>query len=127
MRPGLLCLPDVRLPDLRQWDIVRVRIRPTDKDEPPAVLVSNDEICADERYRVLNVVYGRTRRAGQTMRAHEVVLNGADGFERPTVFSCHHLYTVERAKISARLGEVTRERRRQLGRATVATYRLPLA
>jgi mRNA-degrading endonuclease toxin of MazEF toxin-antitoxin module len=114
-------------PALRQWDIVRVRIRPTDRDEHPAVIVSNDEICADENYRVLNVLYGGTRRPGQSVRAHEAVLNGADGLERPTVFSCHHLYTVERAKISARLGEVTRERRRQIGRAIVATYRLPLA
>ncbi len=57
---------------------------------------------------------------------YEIVLNGADGLERPTVFNCGHLYTIDRRKISATLGRVAPERRRQIGRKIVATYRLPL-
>lgn len=34
---------------LHQWDIVRVRIQPRDRDPHPAVVVSCEEDCQDER------------------------------------------------------------------------------
>jgi mRNA-degrading endonuclease toxin of MazEF toxin-antitoxin module len=110
----------------RQWDIVKVRINPDDRDEHPAVIVSPDELCADERKSKLNVLYGSTRRPAQTVRPFEVVLNGADGLERPTVFNCVYFYGVDRRKFTANLGRVSRERRRQIGRTVVASYRFPL-
>jgi len=112
--------------DPRQWDIVRVRIRPDDRDEHPAVILTCDEFCADERRHALNVLYGTTRRPSAEPEPYEVTLNGADGLERPTLFNCGHLYTIDRRKISAVTGRVTAERRRQIGRKIVATYRLPL-
>ena len=111
---------------LRQWDIVRVRIRPDDKDEHPAIVLTCDEFCADERRNLVNVLYGTTRRPASGMELYEVCLHGADGLERATVFSCAHLYTVDRRKISSSVGRVSTERRRQIGRKIVATYRLPL-
>lgn len=112
--------------NLSQWDIVRVRINPEDRDEHPAVLISPPEDCADPRRTRLNVLYGTTRRPGVIPRTHEVILNGSDGLDHATLFSCGHLYSVPRAKISAALGRVAAERRRQIGRKIVATYRLPL-
>ena len=112
--------------EVRQWDVVRVRINPADRDEHPAVVVSGDEFCTDPHKPMINVLYGTSRRPGLETRAHEIVLNGADGLERPTVFSCGHLYTIDRRKIAAILGRVAPERRRQIGRKIVATYRLPL-
>jgi len=109
-----------------QWDIVKVRINPNDRDEHPAVLISPPEVCADEKKTRLNVLYGTTRRPGSVPQEHEVLLNGADGLEHMTLFSCGHLYTIDRAKISAHLGSVTYERRRQIGRKIIATYRLPM-
>jgi mRNA-degrading endonuclease toxin of MazEF toxin-antitoxin module len=111
---------------LRQWEIVRVRVNASDRDEHPCVLVSPDEACADSR-RLLNVLYGTTKRPARDVRPHEVILNGPDGLDHATVFSCAHLYTIDRAKISGRIGEVSPVRRRQLGRAIVAHFRLPLA
>jgi hypothetical protein len=32
-----------------QWDITRVRINPTDKDEHPAIVLSRVEACTDPR------------------------------------------------------------------------------
>jgi len=43
---------------LRQWDVVKVRINPEDRDEHPAVIVSPDEICSDSRRTKLNLLYG---------------------------------------------------------------------
>jgi hypothetical protein len=113
-------------PTLHQWDIVKVRINANDRDEHPAILISPPEICADEKKPRLNVLYGTTRRPGFAIQAHEVQLNGADGLDYSTLFSCAHFYTIERAKISRHLGSVAAERRRQIGRKLIATFRLPM-
>jgi mRNA-degrading endonuclease toxin of MazEF toxin-antitoxin module len=105
---------------------VRVRIRPEDRDEHPAVVLTCDEFCTDADKIVLNVLYGTTRRSGAGPRPHEIVLNGTDGPDDATLFSCGHIFTIDRRKIAAVQGRVTPERRRQIGRRIVATYRLPL-
>ncbi len=46
---------------LRQWDVIKVRINPEDRDEHPAVVVSPEELCADPRKRRINVLYGSPR------------------------------------------------------------------
>ncbi len=109
-----------------QWDVVWARINPGDSDEHPAVVISREEVCTDDRKPLVNVLYGSTKRPADRKAETEILLNGADGLERPTLFSCAHLYTVHRNKISRRMGRVTPERRRQIGRAIVALFRLPL-
>ena len=113
-------------PSLRQWDVVKVRINPEDRDEHPAVVVSPDELCADPHKTKLNVLYGTTRRPGHAVRPHEVVLNGADGLDHATLFNCVYFYSVDRRRITTALGRVTAERRRQIGRTIVGGYRFPL-
>jgi mRNA-degrading endonuclease toxin of MazEF toxin-antitoxin module len=112
--------------EIHQWDIIRVRMRPEDRDEHPAIVITCDEFCSDREKTMVNVLYGTTRRPGREARTHEVVLNGADGLDHATLVSCGHLYTIDRRKISAVTGRVTSERRRQIGRKIVAIYRLPL-
>jgi hypothetical protein len=109
-----------------QWDVVKVRIRPDDRDEHPCVVISPEEICTDERKPLINILGGTTRRPAVTPGSDEVILNGADGFERSTLVSCAHFHQVDRRKVSAVTGRVAPERRRQIGRRTVALYRLPL-
>jgi mRNA-degrading endonuclease toxin of MazEF toxin-antitoxin module len=112
--------------DVHQWDVVTVRINPEDRDEHPAVIVSPEELCADPRKSRLNVLYGTTRRPGQSAKLHEVVLNGADGLDHPTIVDCVYFYGVDRRKITTIVGRVTSERRRQIGRTVVASCRFPL-
>jgi mRNA-degrading endonuclease toxin of MazEF toxin-antitoxin module len=109
-----------------QWDIVKVRINPEDRDEHPAVIISPEELCVDQRITKLNVLYCTTRRPSQAVRAREVVLNGADGLDNATLVDCVYFYGVDRRKITQTVGRVTPERRRQIGRTIVAGYRLPL-
>jgi mRNA-degrading endonuclease toxin of MazEF toxin-antitoxin module len=111
---------------LNQWDVVRVLIRPEDRDQHPAVVLTCDEFCQDARRQAINVLYGTTKRPATSPDAYEVTLNGADGPEHATLFNCGHLYTIDRRKVTARLGRVSPERRRQIGRKIVATFRLPL-
>jgi len=112
--------------DLHQWDVVRVRINPEDRDEHPAVIVSPEELCADPRKSKLNVLYGTTKRPGTPVRAHEMVLNGADGLDHPTVIDCVYFYGIDRRKITTIVGRVAAERRRKIGRMVVASFRFPL-
>lgn len=110
----------------RQWDVVKVRLRPEDRDEHFCIVISPEEICADERKPLVNILAGSTKRPAQTADPHEIPLNGADGLERLTLFNCSHFSQISRAKITTITGRVTPERRRQIGRKIVATYRLPL-
>jgi hypothetical protein len=109
---------------LRQWDVVRVRIKPEDRDEHPAVIISVDEICASAPR--VNVLYGTIRRPGQPARAHQVVLNGAEGLDHPTLFSCGHFYQIAPGSITGRYGRVGSVRQREMARKIIAAYRLPL-
>lgn len=113
-------------PDLHQWDVVKVRINPEDRDEHPAVIISPEELCIDPRKTRLNVLYGTTRRPGQPPRPHQVVLNGADGLDHATLVDCVYFFGVDRRKMTAIAGRVTPERRRQIGRTIVASFRFPL-
>ncbi|MBI4663767.1 MAG: type II toxin-antitoxin system PemK/MazF family toxin [Verrucomicrobia bacterium] len=109
-----------------QWDIVWVRINPTDKDEHPAIVLSRAEACSDPRRQTVNVLYGTTRRPAEGVPLLAVQLNGADGVECATIFDCAQIYVVSKAKISGVIGRVTVERRRQVSRKIVEAYRLIL-
>ena len=124
-QPGKTTCPPVSS-ELHQWDVVKVRINPEDRDEHPAVIISPEELCADLRKTKLNVLYGTTRRPGENPRPHDVVLNGADGLEHQTLVGCAYFYGVDRRKITGSMGRVALEHRRQIGRKIVASYRLPL-
>lgn len=108
---------------LQQWDVVKVRINSTDKDEHPAVIISPREVLADPNIRRINVLYGTTKRPASEATVTEVILNGAEGLERPTLFQCAHIYQVAPASISSHYGSVGVERRRQIGRKIIAAYR----
>ena len=112
------------IPDLAQWDVVRVRIRPTDKDLHPAVVASRTDVCRDARKSTVNILYGSTKRPAVLAGATDVVLNGADGLEGPTAFNCDHLFTITKASIEARYGSVTIERRRALSRTIHRAFAL---
>lgn len=107
-----------------QWDIVKVRIRPEDRDEHYCIVISPDEVCHDERKPLVNILSGSTLRPADNAARHEVVLNGSDGLERRTVFNCVHFHQVNRMKISAVAGSVSPVRRIQICRKVAELYRL---
>ncbi len=112
--------------NIHQWDIVKVRVRPDDKDEHPAVVLSREEWCQDERKPALNVLYCTSKRPADKESACDVSLNGVDGLERTTLANCEHVFSVSRGRITSVVGRVAVERRRQIGRMLVSAFRLPL-
>ena len=108
-------------PVFRQWDVARVRVYDTDRDEHFVVIVSPDEICA--KGRRINVLYGSTKRPGESLRPCHVLLNGADGFERQTAVDCTFVHVVPKEKIAAVAGSVAAPRRREIMRQINAAWR----
>jgi mRNA-degrading endonuclease toxin of MazEF toxin-antitoxin module len=100
---------------LRQWDVIRARIVPTDKDEHPAVIISPNDICARPG-SVVNVLYCTTLRPGTEAGAHNVRLNGADDLDHATLVNCAMQYRVSRDRITHHYGSVSAPRRREIGR-----------
>lgn len=107
---------------LTQWDVVRVRIRPTDQDFHPAVIISRAAVCADPRKQTINVLYGTTKRPAGDVAPTDVALNSADGLDRLTLINCDHIYTVRKDSMESRLGSVSYERRRALCRTMARAF-----
>jgi hypothetical protein len=124
---------------VHQWDVVRIRVRPEDRDEHPAVVMSREEWCqgvAEAAGRAFgpSLIFSAKRlarratslRCGGGPAPLDVTLNGADGLESMTLLNVEHVFSVPRDKITAVLGRVTPARRRQIGRTLVQAFRLPL-
>lgn len=104
--------------------MVRLRFRPADRDLHPAVIVSNEEHCGDPRILRVNVLHGTKVAPGNPARAHQVLLNGADGLDFPTAIDCGYFYGVAKDDLVAYIGTVGVERRRILKRKIIEVLRL---
>jgi len=109
---------------LRQWEVVKVRFRPNDRDEHPAIVVSNDEHCGDSRLARLNVLYGTKTSPGNPPRPHQALVNSAEGLDFLTAVDGSYFYTVKKDAITQSIGTVGIERRRALKRTIIAACRL---
>jgi hypothetical protein len=110
---------------IEQWDIVRFRITPADRDLHPGVVISAAEWCADDRKLRLNVLACSKRIPAEGARNHQVLLNGADGLEFPSVCGCEFFHVIARESVHEVIGRVTPARRRAIGRKINEVLRLP--
>ena len=90
---------------MNQWDVFTW-------DDHPAVIVSHPERVA--RKEIVNVLTCTSQRAARPPKAHEVLLNGADGLDWETLCRCDVLYSVEKIDLKKRRGRVTPARQRQI-------------
>ena len=110
-----------------QWDIVAVRINPErDVESHPAVVVSADEICADDRQLRLNVLFGTKKSPAAVKRPYAVLLNSADGLEFLTEVDCGFVHVVSKEKILGVIGRVTAVRQREIMRKVIECWRFRL-
>ena len=111
---------------VRQWDIVRFRIRPQDRDLHPAIVLSGEEWCASDYATNLNVLACSKRVPADAVKAHQVVLNGADGLDFPSAADCRFFHIVAKEGVFEVIGRVSPERRRAIGRKINEILRLSL-
>lgn len=89
----------------------------------PAVILSTDErLKAKEN---VNVLLCSSQRATRSPKLHEVLLNGADGLDWPTLCKCDILFHVPKGELTQKRGVVTQARRREI--ASRVTRALGLA
>jgi len=108
---------------LRQWDVVKVRINPNDRDEHPAIILSPQEMLDNPGFKRINVLYGSTKRPGDTTRPGIVLIDEADGCEHATKVTCSFIHVVAKVKITSLLGHVSGPRMRRIRQEVVATLR----
>ena len=111
---------------VRQWDIVRFRIRPQDRDLYPGIILSGEEWCASAHMTNMSVLACSKRVPGDQVKPHQVVLNGADGLEFQTTVDARFLYGIPKDGVSQVIGRVSPERRRVIGRKVIEVLRLLL-
>ena len=96
---------------LRQFEIWKAK-PPGFEQSHWCVIISGAERCANDRFKSLNGLACFTLR-GEALKT-DVRLNGADGFERPTVCQCDYLFSLPKSSLQEKLGAVTFERQQQI-------------
>ncbi len=86
----------------------------------PAVIVSHAECAANKD--VVEVLMCSTQRATRPAKAHEVILDQADGLDWPTLCKCDLVYAVPRENLTRRRGAVAPARRAALLRTLIAAH-----
>lgn len=76
------------------------------------VISSGAEWCADARQMAVNGLACFSLRGESTKL--DVRLNGADGFERPTVCQCDYLFPLPKSSLRDKIGAVGYERQQQI-------------
>lgn len=74
--------------NLRRWDVVFVRADERDEVGHPAVVLSHEDLLADDRFQRVNVVMGSKKPPAANLAPRQVMLNGADGLEFPIAVDC---------------------------------------
>ncbi|NBR10558.1 MAG: hypothetical protein EBT98_13095 [Opitutaceae bacterium] len=101
----------------RRWDIVFVRVDEKDATGHPAVVLSSDDVMADDKQQRFNVVTGTKKQPAENARHHHVILDAADGLTFSTLVDCSLVYVARKSSVLRSGGSVTVHRRQQIQRA----------
>ncbi len=101
----------------RRWDIVFLRTEERDAAGHPAVVLSSDDVMADDRQLRFNVITGTKKQPAETARNHHVILDEADGLAFSTLVDCSLIYLARKSSVIGSGGSVTAHRRQQIQRA----------
>lgn len=97
--------------NLNRWDIVFVPADEKDHVGHPAVVLSPPDLLVDPRQARINVLVGTKKQPAESVKPHQVVLNGADGLEFATLINCALVFQVKKASILRHAGAVSFARR----------------
>lgn len=100
-----------------RWDIIFVRVDEKDTTGHPAVVLSSDDVMADDKQQRFNVVAGTKKRPAENARHHHVILDAADGLPFATLVDCSLIYMTRKSSVIRSGGSVTVHRRQQIQRA----------
>jgi mRNA-degrading endonuclease toxin of MazEF toxin-antitoxin module len=96
--------------DIFTWDFPGIGPHPAISISNEARVTLKPEVC---------VLLCSSRRATRAPKAHEVILNGADGLDWETLVKCDLIYTAPKDQLKNRRGSATKIRRRQIAEKVV--------
>jgi hypothetical protein len=107
--------------NIRQWEIWKCKPEGFERDHW-FIIISNQERCSSEHRRSVNGLACFSLRGSPNLT--EIRLNGADGFDAPTVCQCDFIYPLTKQKLHSRLGAVAWERQQQIKAKLKEVFRL---
>jgi mRNA-degrading endonuclease toxin of MazEF toxin-antitoxin module len=109
---------------MKQWEIYLYPYRALASH--PVVILSSDERCENADLQHVNALLCTSVRLNRNVKAHETVLDEADGLDWKTAVRCDFIYALPKAEFKERRGNVSRSRRIAISRKLVECLRLPL-
>ncbi len=103
---------------MKQWDIWSWEFRHATH---PAVILTPD---AWLHLDCVNVLDCSSQPASRAPLPYEVILDEADGLEWPTLCRCHRIWYPSRQEIRQHRGQVSIERRREIGTRLIRVFGL---
>jgi mRNA-degrading endonuclease toxin of MazEF toxin-antitoxin module len=89
---------------MKQWDIYSYPFR---EGAHPAVILSPDEICWNQDFPEVNVLFCATHRPiNRSLKSFEVLLDESDGLSWRTAVRCHKLLFVPKNALRQHCGSV---------------------
>ena len=82
-----------------------------EKPHPVVILGTSDRVALKPQ---VNILVCSSQKAGRAAKAHETLLDEADGLDWETLCRCDLVYAVEKSQLANRRGQVIPERRRQM-------------
>jgi hypothetical protein len=107
--------------NFRQWEIWKGRPTGFERDHWFVLLSSPERLDHPHRLQVNGLACYKLQ--GDPKRL-DVRLNGADGFEGPTVCQCDFIFPLEKSKLHSCLGSVSWERQQAIKAKLKEVFRL---
>jgi hypothetical protein len=95
---------------IRQWEIWKSKPAGFEKEHWFVILSSQERL--DSKRSAINGLACFTLRGEQNKA--DVVLNGADGFQHPTVCQCDYIFSLDKNALNDPPGNVSWERQQQI-------------
>ena len=92
----------------------------------PAVIISNDELCANADFEEVNALLCTSATANRPPKRTEELLDEADGLDWRTLVRCDKIHLLPKTQFEEKKGNVTEERRHLIARRIVEVLRLPI-
>jgi hypothetical protein len=106
---------------LRQWEIWKCKPAGFERDHWFVIISAQERLNHPHRLLVNGLACYKLQGALKNL---DVRLNGADGFDGPTVCQCDFMFVLEKAKLHSSLGMVSWERQQAIKAKLKEVHRL---
>lgn len=107
---------------MTQWDIVLYPF--SEAGSHPAVIISPPERCRNPQTFMLNGLICTSFGQNRKVRVAEVLLDESDGLDWRSLVRCDVIHALDKRKFGEKRGQVRLERRYEISRKIIESFRL---